>query len=146
MELFFKHWYSSTCRFLLQDGEAYVHLLNAVAPELGATTSLDVQDPTERAKMIIEQAEKLDCKRYVTPKDIVDGSTNLNLAFVAQIFQHRLVSNLTLPLLRQNYSYSCERACYSPCKKKSAKIQNRIFLLWWTADCLYFIYFHIVLI
>lgn len=73
----------------LKDGEAYAHLLNALAPELGATNTLDVKDPTERAKMIIEQAEKLDCKRYVTPKDIVEGSTNLNLAFVAQIFQHR---------------------------------------------------------
>ncbi|KAH6756896.1 fimbrin-like protein 2 [Perilla frutescens var. hirtella] len=73
----------------LKDGEAYAHLLNALAPELGTTTTLDTTDPTERAKLIIEQAEKLDCKRYVTPKDIVEGSPNLNLAFVAQIFQHR---------------------------------------------------------
>ncbi|PWA49744.1 dystrophin [Artemisia annua] len=51
--------------------------------------TLETKDPTERANLIIEQAEKLDCKRYVTSKDIVEGSTNLNLAFVAQIFQHR---------------------------------------------------------
>ncbi|CAL5384248.1 unnamed protein product [Camellia sinensis] len=31
----------------------------------------------------------MDYKRYVTPKDIVEGSANLNLAFVAQIFQQR---------------------------------------------------------
>ncbi|CAA0825060.1 Fimbrin-5 [Striga hermonthica] len=73
----------------LKDGEAYAHLLNALAPEHGTSTTLDVKDPTERAKLIIEQAEKLDCKRYVTPTDIVEGSPNLNLAFVAQIFQHR---------------------------------------------------------
>lgn len=73
----------------LQDGEAYAHLLNALAPELGTTTTLDTKDPTERANLIIEQAEKLDCKRYVTPQDIVEGSPNLNLVFVAQIFQHR---------------------------------------------------------
>ncbi|EPS65778.1 fimbrin 1, partial [Genlisea aurea] len=73
----------------LKDGEAYVRLLNAVAPELSTTEALEVSDPTERASMIIQQAEKLDCKRYVTPKDIVDGATNLNLAFVAQIFQNR---------------------------------------------------------
>ncbi|KAG6419665.1 hypothetical protein SASPL_116174 [Salvia splendens] len=73
----------------LKDGEAYAHLLNALAPELGTNSTLETTDPTERAKLIIEQAEKLDCKRYVTPKDIVDGSANLNLAFVAQIFQHR---------------------------------------------------------
>ncbi|XP_076886671.1 fimbrin-5-like [Bidens hawaiensis] len=73
----------------LKDGEAYAHLLNILAPEHGTTKTLETKDPTERAKLIIEQAEKLDCKRYVTSKDIVEGSTNLNLAFVAQIFQHR---------------------------------------------------------
>jgi plastin-1 len=50
---------------------------------------LDTKDPTERANMVLAHAEKLDCKRYLTPKDIVEGSPNLNLAFVAQIFQHR---------------------------------------------------------
>jgi hypothetical protein len=39
--------------------------------------------------MVLEQADKLDCKRYLSPKDITEGSPNLNLAFVAQIFQHR---------------------------------------------------------
>ncbi|KAL7086406.1 hypothetical protein ABFS83_13G000900 [Erythranthe nasuta] len=73
----------------LKDGEAYAHLLNALAPEFSTRSTLDATDPTERAKLVIEQAEKLDCKRYVTPIDIVEGSTNLNLAFVAQIFQKR---------------------------------------------------------
>jgi len=73
---------------VLQDGEAYAYLLNALAPEV-AGPALATNDPTERANMVLEQAEKLDCKRYLTPKDIVEGSPNLNLAFVAQIFQHR---------------------------------------------------------
>ncbi|KAM3216370.1 fimbrin-5 [Capsicum annuum] len=73
----------------LKDGEAYAHLLNTLAPEHGTTNTLDTEDPSERANLILEQAEKLDCKRYITPKDIVEGSANLNLAFVAQIFQHR---------------------------------------------------------
>uniref|UniRef100_A0A5B6ZPQ4 Calponin-homology (CH) domain-containing protein n=1 Tax=Davidia involucrata TaxID=16924 RepID=A0A5B6ZPQ4_DAVIN len=73
----------------LKDGEAYAHLLNVLAPEHGSATTMDTKDPTERANLILEHAEKMDCKRYVTPKDIVEGSPNLNLAFVAQIFQHR---------------------------------------------------------
>ncbi|KAJ3694647.1 hypothetical protein LUZ60_000024 [Juncus effusus] len=73
----------------VKDGEAYAYLLNALAPEVSSQTTIEVKDPTERAKMVIEQAEKLDCKRYLSPKDIVEGSPNLNLAFVAQIFQHR---------------------------------------------------------
>ncbi|XP_027330386.1 fimbrin-5 [Abrus precatorius] len=72
----------------VKDGEAYAYLLNALAPEV-AGPALATSDPTERASMVLEQAEKLDCKRYLTPKDIVEGSPNLNLAFVAQIFQHR---------------------------------------------------------
>lgn len=73
----------------LKDGEAYAHLLNALAPEHCSPATFDTKDPTERASKVIEQAEKMDCKRYLTPKDIVEGSPNLNLAFVAQIFQHR---------------------------------------------------------
>ncbi|XP_073013865.1 fimbrin-5-like [Typha latifolia] len=73
----------------VKDGEAYAHLLNALAPEYSTPTIVDTKDPNERAKLVLEQAEKLDCKRYLTPKDIVEGSANLNLAFVAQIFQHR---------------------------------------------------------
>ncbi|KAG1363845.1 hypothetical protein COCNU_11G006720 [Cocos nucifera] len=71
------------------DGEAYAYLLNALAPEHCSTATLDTKDPHERAKMVLDQAEKLDCKRYLSPKDITEGSPNLNLAFVAQIFQHR---------------------------------------------------------
>ncbi|PKA50484.1 Fimbrin-like protein 2 [Apostasia shenzhenica] len=73
----------------LKDGEAYAYLLNTLAPEHCSPATLNTKDPTERAKMVIEHAEKLDCERYVSPKDIVEGSPNLNLAFVAQIFQHR---------------------------------------------------------
>ncbi|XP_028756859.1 fimbrin-5-like [Neltuma alba] len=73
----------------LKDGEAYAYLLNTLAPEHSGPSVLAAQDPTERANMILEQAEKLDCKRYLTSKDIVEGSANLNLAFVAEIFQHR---------------------------------------------------------
>ncbi|KAL5207002.1 hypothetical protein ABZP36_031437 [Zizania latifolia] len=73
----------------VKDGEAYAYLLNTLAPELSSTTMIETSDPNERAKKVLETAEKLKCTRYVTPKDIVEGSANLNLAFVAQIFQHR---------------------------------------------------------
>ncbi|XP_024979298.1 fimbrin-4 [Cynara cardunculus var. scolymus] len=73
----------------VKDGEAYAHLLSVLAPELGTAKTLEVKDPVERANLILEQAEKMDCKRYVTSKDIVEGSTNLNLAFVAEIFHNR---------------------------------------------------------
>ncbi|CAM0878928.1 unnamed protein product [Alopecurus aequalis] len=73
----------------VKDGEAYAYLLSALAPEHSSATMIDSTDPKERAKKVLETAEKLECTRYVTSKDIVEGSANLNLAFVAQIFHHR---------------------------------------------------------
>ncbi|KAM3396325.1 fimbrin-1 [Capsicum galapagoense] len=73
----------------LKDGEAYAYLLNVLAPEHCNPETLDVKDPAERANLVLEHAEKMDCKRYLDPKDIVEGSSNLNLAFVAQIFHQR---------------------------------------------------------
>ncbi|KAJ7963710.1 putative Fimbrin [Quillaja saponaria] len=73
----------------LKDGEAYAYLLNVLAPEYCNPSTLDTKDPTGRAKLVLDHAERMDCKRYLTPKDIVDGSSNLNLAFVAQIFHQR---------------------------------------------------------
>uniref|UniRef100_A0A0D6R0Z3 Calponin-homology (CH) domain-containing protein n=1 Tax=Araucaria cunninghamii TaxID=56994 RepID=A0A0D6R0Z3_ARACU len=73
----------------LKDGEAYVYLLNALAPECCNLSPLESKDLMERAKLILLQAEKINCRRYLTPKDIVEGSPNLNLAFVAHIFHQR---------------------------------------------------------
>lgn len=74
----------------LQDGEAYAYLLNVLAPEHCNPATLDNKDPTERAKLVLDHAERMSCKRYLSPKDIVEGSANLNLAFVAHIFHERL--------------------------------------------------------
>ncbi|KAJ8748220.1 hypothetical protein K2173_000628 [Erythroxylum novogranatense] len=73
----------------VKDAEAYAHLLNVLAPEYSNPSSLTVKDTLQRAKLVLEHADRMGCKRYLTAKDIVEGSPNLNLAFVAHIFQHR---------------------------------------------------------
>ncbi|XP_065862486.1 fimbrin-1-like [Euphorbia lathyris] len=73
----------------LKDGKAYSFLLNVLAPEHCNPAALDVKDSKDRAKLVIDHAEKMNCKRYLKPEDIMEGSPNLNLAFVAQIFHHR---------------------------------------------------------
>ncbi|KAK1398073.1 fimbrin-2 [Heracleum sosnowskyi] len=73
----------------VKDGVAYAHLLNVLAPEHSNASALNAKDPLQRAKLVLEHADKMGCKRYLTAKDIVEGSPNLNLAFVAHIFQHR---------------------------------------------------------
>lgn len=76
--------------FLLQDSEAYACLLNVLASEHSRKPyPSTVKDLLHRAKLVLEHADRIGCKRYLTPKDIVDGSPNLNLAFVAHIFQKR---------------------------------------------------------
>ncbi|KAG6593047.1 fimbrin-2-like [Cucurbita moschata] len=73
----------------IKDAEAYAYLLKVLAPEHSNPSILTVKDPLERAKLVLEHADKMGCKRYLTARDIVEGSPNLNLAFVAHIFQHR---------------------------------------------------------
>lgn len=73
----------------VKDAEAYAHLLNVLAPEHVDSSVFTVKNPLERAKLVLQHADRMGCKRYLTAKDIVEGSPNLNLAFVAHIFQHR---------------------------------------------------------
>ena len=75
----------------LQDAQAYAYLLNVLAPEHCDPATLDAKDPLERAELVLCHAERMNCKRYLTAEEIVEGSPNLNLAFVAQIFHERFV-------------------------------------------------------
>lgn len=74
----------------IKDSEAYACLLNVLAPECSAKPSpMSVKDLLHRARLVLEHADRMGCKRYLSSKDIVDGLQNLNLAFVAHIFQKR---------------------------------------------------------
>ncbi|KAL5562210.1 hypothetical protein UlMin_031957 [Ulmus minor] len=73
----------------VKDAEAYAHLLHVLAPEHSKPSALDAKDPFQRAKLVLAHADRMGCKRYLTAKDIVEGSPNLNLTFVAHVFQHR---------------------------------------------------------
>ncbi|KAL1209655.1 Fimbrin-3 [Cardamine amara subsp. amara] len=73
----------------LKDAQAYAYLLNVLAPEHCDPATLHAKDDLERANMVLEHAERMNCKRYLTAEEIVEGSSYLNLAFVAQIFHER---------------------------------------------------------
>ena len=72
------------------DSEAYTHLLYQIAPlELGVTKeALMESDPINRAEIMLQQADKLGCRSFVSPKDVVEGIYKLNLAFVANLFNN----------------------------------------------------------
>ncbi|TKY57358.1 Fimbrin-1 protein [Spatholobus suberectus] len=86
----------------VKDGEAYAYLLNVLAPEHCSPATLDTKDANERANLVLDHAERMGCKRYLTSRDIVEGTSNLNLAFVAQLFHHR--SGLSTDTKKMSYA------------------------------------------
>jgi len=70
----------------IKDSENYTVLLNQLAPDKCHKKALQESDMTKRAQLVLENADKLNCKKFVKPADIVKGNTKLNLAFVANLF------------------------------------------------------------
>eukprot|EP00057_Strongylocentrotus_purpuratus_P014876 XP_011669350.1 PREDICTED: fimbrin-like [Strongylocentrotus purpuratus] len=46
------------------------------------------KDLEKRAGTVLQNADTLGCKAFVTPKEIVKGNSKLNMAFVANLFNH----------------------------------------------------------
>jgi len=70
----------------IKDSECYTILLAQIAPQLCDRKPLSETDLTKRAELVLKNADKLECRKFVTSKDIVKGNTKLNLAFVANLF------------------------------------------------------------
>lgn len=47
---------------------------------------LQEKEDLKRAELMLEQAERLGCRQFVMPADVVRGNPKLNLAFVANLF------------------------------------------------------------
>jgi len=74
----------------ISDSEIYSHLIHQIAPKDRGVNKkqLQIQDLLQRAEGTLDQADKLDCRAFVSPQDIVDGVEKLNLAFVANLFNN----------------------------------------------------------
>ncbi|VEU22908.1 DEKNAAC104030 [Brettanomyces naardenensis] len=70
----------------VSDGENYTVLLNQLAPEECSRSPLQTSDLLQRAEEVLQNADKLGCRKYLTPKSLVAGNPKLNLAFVAHLF------------------------------------------------------------
>ena len=70
----------------MKDGENYTVLLNQLAPDVCSRSPLQTQDLLQRAEQVLTNAEKLDCRKFLTPTSLVAGNPKLNLAFVANLF------------------------------------------------------------
>ncbi|KAI6647359.1 Fimbrin [Oopsacas minuta] len=72
----------------IKDSEVYTYLINQVAPAGSGVdqSPLSEVDMETRASKMLNQADKIDCKKFVRPKDVVNGNKKLNMAFVANLF------------------------------------------------------------
>merc|ERR1719354_1440670 len=74
----------------IKDSEIYTDLISQIAPKnVGVNkTALQYEDLLKRAETMLEQADKIDCRQFVTAKDVVQGQEKLNMAFVANLFNN----------------------------------------------------------
>ncbi|XP_041728463.2 plastin-3 isoform X1 [Coregonus clupeaformis] len=79
----------------VKDSRAYYHLLNMIAPDGSKEDKQRIEinmsgynekDDLRRAESMLVQADRLGCRQFVTPADVVCGNPKLNLAFVANLF------------------------------------------------------------
>ena len=70
----------------ISDGENYTVLLNQLQPEHCDLSPLKTSDLLQRAEKVLLNADKIGCRKYLTPTSLVAGNPKLNLAFVAHLF------------------------------------------------------------
>lgn len=70
----------------VKDGENYTVLLNQLKPDICSRAPLQTRDLLQRAEQVLDNADRLDCRKFLTPTSLVAGNPKLNLAFVANLF------------------------------------------------------------
>lgn len=72
----------------ISDGENYTVLLNQLQPQHCDLGPLKTSNLLTRAEQVLENADKIGVRKYLTPNSLVAGNPKLNLAFVANLFNH----------------------------------------------------------
>eukprot|EP00163_Fabomonas_tropica_P012463 TRINITY_DN23769_c0_g1_i1.p1 TRINITY_DN23769_c0_g1~~TRINITY_DN23769_c0_g1_i1.p1 ORF type:complete len:627 (-),score=275.41 TRINITY_DN23769_c0_g1_i1:273-2153(-) len=70
----------------IKDSENYTVLLHQLKPEQCALSPMQEPDLRKRAELMLQQADNIGCRKYVTPTNVAKGNPKLNLAFVANLF------------------------------------------------------------
>jgi len=70
----------------VSDGENYTILLNQLKPDQCSRDPLQTKDLHQRAEQILAGADRIGCRRFLSPNSLVAGNPKLNLAFVANLF------------------------------------------------------------
>ncbi|EGW30618.1 uncharacterized protein SPAPADRAFT_63448 [Spathaspora passalidarum NRRL Y-27907] len=72
----------------IADGENYTILLNQLVPEQCDLSPLKESNLIARAEKILDHADRIGCRKYLTASSLVAGNPKLNLAFVANLFNN----------------------------------------------------------
>lgn len=70
----------------VSDGENYTVLLHQLQPASCSLSPLQTSDLRTRAEQVLQNADSIGCRKYLTPSSLVSGNPRLNLAFVANLF------------------------------------------------------------
>lgn len=71
----------------IKDSVAYQYLMEEIQPKnTGLVADPSNPDLLERAEQTLQMADRLNCREFVGPEEIVKGHPKLNLAFVANLF------------------------------------------------------------
>lgn len=102
----------------LKDSEIYFHLLHQLAPDRCSLSPLREQDLFVRAKKLLDMAQVIRCRKYLTAHEIVKGNPRLNLAFLANLFH--MSPGLQFPFhdmdtirLREELNTALSRCCHA---------------------------------
>lgn len=74
----------------IKDSEIYSHLLKQISNNDSGVSmeALSNEDLISRAEIMLQQADKLGCRSFITPQDVVEGVYKLNVAFIANLFNN----------------------------------------------------------
>ncbi|XP_031572293.1 plastin-2-like [Actinia tenebrosa] len=74
----------------ISDSVVYSYLLSQIAPPGSGVdkpnTYNSIRDPLKKAGKVLDNANRLGCRKFVRDRDIVEGNQKLNMAFVANLF------------------------------------------------------------
>ncbi|XP_075426216.1 plastin-1 isoform X2 [Ascaphus truei] len=74
----------------IKDSRAYYYLLKEISSSDGSGpidfSGFHETNDLKRANYMLQEADKLGCRQFVMPSDVVAGNPKLNLAFVANLF------------------------------------------------------------
>eukprot|EP00483_Globobulimina_turgida_P007471 UN07485 len=70
----------------IKDAKVYTVLLKSIGENKGCNMDPLDWDEKKRANQVLNNAQKIGCKPFLTQNDILNGNPKLNMAFVAQLF------------------------------------------------------------